>query len=152
MATILSNLTLSPENIKDLRELIETDIKTDEAIQQFTTIQTGVKTGDPIATIGAPDNIGVKDAGCAPTYEQFGIANAKQSWTLGEWSAPHYICYEDMLGTYAELAMKKGTSIADLTGTDVMELFVEKFGTAFRRAIWRMGWFGDKSAANIANS
>lgn len=152
MATILSNLTLSPENIKDLRELIETDIKTDEAIQQFTTIQTGVKTGDPIATIGAPDNIGVKDAGCNPTYGQFGIANAKQAWELGEWSAPHYICYEDMLGTYAELAMKKGTSIADLTGTDVMELFVEKFGTAFRRAIWRMGWFGDKSAANIANS
>lgn len=152
MATILSNLTLSPRNVEDLRDLIETDIKNDENIQQFTTIQYNVLNGDPIASVGAPDNIGVKGAGCEPTYTQFGIANAKQTWTLGEWSAPHYICYEDMLGTYAQLAMKKGTAIGDLTGTDVMELFVDKFGTAFRRAIWRMGWFGDTTAATVANS
>lgn len=151
-ASILSNLTLNNANVKDLKELIDVDIKTDEAIQQFTTIQTGVMHGDPIATIGEPDAIGLKGAGCNPTYTTFGVANAKQTWALGEWSAPHKICYEDMLGTYAQLAMKKGVNIADLTGTDVMEIFEDKFKTALLRAIWRMGWFGDTSAATVTNS
>lgn len=148
--TILSNWTLNPENIQSLREAIETDIKQDEAIQQFTTIQYGVKTGDPIATIGAPDNIGTKGGGCNPTYTNFGIANGKQAWELGEWHAPHKICYEDMLGTYAQKFMKGGTAIGDIDG-NLLELFTDKFATAFRRAIWRMGWFGDTAADNIAD-
>lgn len=148
--TILANWTRDPRNIENLREVIETDIRNDEAIQQFTRIQYGVKNGDPIATIGAPDNIGVTGGGCNPTYTPFGIGNGKQAWELGEWAAPHSICYEDMLGTYADLFLKGGTAIGDIDG-NLLELFTDKFATAFRRAIWRMGWFGDTAADNVSN-
>ena len=95
--------------------------------------------------------VGHAGAGCNPTYEQIGIGDALQRWALGAWEIALKVCYEDLEDTIAEYALRRGTAIGDLTGTDFMAVFMELLETQIRRMLWRLIWFGDLNADTIAN-
>lgn len=151
MATFLENLTLSPENIRDLRQLINLDTLRDERVQNYFRVVTA-KTGDPVGLIGKGDPIGAAGCGCDPTYESWAPENQLKRWALGCWEAPLKVCWKDMQGTIAEYALKNGTPIGDLTGTQVMsEVIYPLLTDLYVDLVWRLAWFGDTGADTIAN-
>lgn len=150
MAQYFNNLPLSPENLRSLRDAIIKKVLDDENLRRVLTIKR-VRTGEPLATIGEMDAVGHAGAGCNPTYEQIGIGNSLQRWALGPWEIPLKICYKDFEGTMAEYALRAGTPIGDLTGTEIMAIYLELLETQMRRMLWRLAWFGDTTAQNITN-
>lgn len=150
MAQYFTNLPLSPENLKSLRDAIIKKVLDDENLRRVLTIKR-VRTGEPLAIIGEMDAVGHAGAGCNPTYEQIGIGNSLQRWALGAWEIALEICYKDFEGTMAEYALRAGTPIGDLTGTEIMAIYLELLETQMRRMLWRLAWFGDTTAQTIAN-
>lgn len=150
MTKFLENITFNNEDVRDLKELIPMTIEQDEDFQRFTKLMK-VHNGDPLALIGEINDIGVKGAGCNPTYKEIGIKNSQKRWELGDWSTPIKVCYEDFKGTVGEYYLKGGTDIQDLTSTEIMnEILRPRLERMLKRLIWRYGWFGDKDAKNIA--
>lgn len=150
MAQYFTNLPLSPENLKSLRDAIIKKVLDDENLRRVLTIKR-VRTGEPLAIIGEMDAVGHAGAGCNPTYEQIGIGNSLQRWALGAWEIALEICYKDFEGTMAEYALRAGTPIGDLTGTEIMAIYLELLETQMRRMLWRLAWFGDTTAQNITD-
>jgi len=151
MATFLQNLTLSPENIRDLRQLINVDLWRDERLQDYFRI-VPARHGDPVGLIGKGNPIGTAGCGCDPEYAKFAPSNTLKRWELGCWQAPLKVCWKDMEGTIAEYALKNGTPIGDLNGTQVMSEVIEPLLTdLYVDLVWRLAWFGDTDAENVSD-
>ena len=151
MATFLENLLIQPENIRDLSQLINIDTLRDERIQDYVRV-VRAKNGDPVGLIGKGNPIGTTGCGCDPTYGSLAPFNALKRWELGCWVAPLKICYTEMEGTIAEYALKNGTAIGDLNGTQVMsEVIYPIINDLLVDLIWRIAWFGDTDAENITD-
>ena len=151
MATFLENLLIQPENIRDLSQLINIDTLRDERIQDYVRV-VRAKNGDPVGLIGKGNPIGTTGCGCDPTYGSLAPFNALKRWELGCWVAPLKICYTEMEGTIAEYALKTGTAIGDLNGTQVMsEVIYPIINDLLVDLIWRIAWFGDTDAENITD-
>lgn len=146
MATFLENLTLEPENIRDLRQLINLDTLRDERIQDYFRV-VSARHGDPVGLIGKGAPIGLAGCGCNPEYGSFAPDNALKRWALGCWEAALKLCWKDMEGTIAEFALKNGTPIGDLNGTQVMsEVIYPLISDLYIDLVWRLAWFGDTAA------
>lgn len=149
---MLENLKLSERDVQDLRELIPLTILKDEEFGKFVNIKTNVRHGDQLGFIGEMSALGKSGAGCNPEYGKLSIENSEKRWSLGDWEIAKEICYKELEGTIAELAFKTGTDIADLTSTQFATVILEPaLETAVRKMIWRIGWFNDKSAANVSD-
>ena len=145
------NISVNPEDVKDLKELIPLSIDQDEDFQRFTTLRK-VKHGDPLGYLGEGNMVGKAGSGCDPEYEEYGVANSQKRWDLGDWQIPLKICYEALQGTIAEYTLKQGTEIGDLTTTEFMTYIIRPaLERQMKLMIWRFGWFGDKQAKNIAD-
>lgn len=151
MSKYFSNLSFNPKNIGNLKELISETPFLREKFLNYVTLRK-VQNGDPIGLIGEMDAVGTAGAGCDPEFVGVGIANAQKRWDLGDWEIPIKICYEDLVGTIAEYALKEGTNVGDLTDTEFMlQVFEPKLSEAIEKMIWRIGWFGDTAAQNVTD-
>ena len=143
----INQLTKDNGAIKDLRELMVLSNFTDEKLEQFFTFKQNIQQGQKLGWVGEMSEIGWEGAPCNPEYRTPTISAAEKTWDLGDWSVPLKWCYEEFLNTMAEYALKTGTDIHDLTGTDIMNvLILPAFEEAYRRMFWRFIWFGDKNA------
>lgn len=148
----IKHLTKDNGAIKDLRELMVLTAFTDEKLEQFFTLKQNVEQGKKLGWVGEMSEIGWKGAPCYPEYRTPTISSAEKQWDLGDWSVPLKWCYEEFMNTLAEYALKTGTDIHDLTGTDIMDvLIMPALEEAYRRMAWRFIWFNDKNktAENI---
>lgn len=147
MAKYFSNIPLEKENIESLRDALIVELVKSEDFRRFATL-VYAKANDPVALIGEMDAVGNAGSGCDPTYKDIGIGNKQKRWEIGDWSIPLKICYSDLEGTIAEYALRTGTEIGDLTGTEFMALYLDLLRTQITRMMWRFIWFGDTEAKN----
>lgn len=144
----INQLTKDNGAIKSLRDLMVLTNFTDENMEQFFTFKQNIQQGQKLGWLGEMSEIGWAGAPCNPEYRTPTISAAEKEWDLGEWSVPLKWCYEEFMNTMAEHALKTGTDIHDLTGTDIMNvLIMPAFEEAYRRMFWRFIWFGDKNTA-----
>lgn len=149
----VANLTKDNGAVKNLRDLLVMTNFQDEELEKFFTFRQRVQNGEKLGWIGEMDEIGWTGASCNPEYTTPQIAAAEKTWEIGKWSAPLKWCYEEFENTVAEYALKAGTEIGDLTSTDIMDVVIyPALKDAINRMFWRIIWFGDKNAANIADS
>lgn len=147
---LFESFKLEPENVESIKMAINLTAYEKQDLGQFATL-TKVDDGDPVAFLGSMEDVGKSGSGCDPTYEEKGIANSMKRWKLGDWQIPLKICYESMFNTIAQYALKKGTEIGDLSGTDIMAIYTLKLQEAIESMRWRMGWFGDTTAQNVGS-
>lgn len=142
----IKQLTNDNHAIKNLRDLMVMTNFTDEPMEQFFTFRQNVAQGQKLGWVGEMSEIGWEGAPCNPVYRTPTISAAEKQWDLGAWSVPLKWCYEEFLNTMAEYALKTGTDIHDLTGTDIMDVLIAPaLEEAYRRMFWRFIWFGDKN-------
>ena len=66
---------------------------------------------------------------------------------------PFELCYSDFENTIAEYALNHGTNVGDLTSTEIMtEVLIPAVAEALSKMYWRIVWFGDKDAKNVAGN
>ncbi|MFZ4412450.1 MAG: hypothetical protein ACOYOV_05140 [Bacteroidales bacterium] len=145
---------ITPDNgaIKAANELIMMETLKAGSIDQFHTLMTKVANGEMIAGIGAFAEVGLKEGTtCAPTYLTDQATVIEKTWAIGGWEIAEAICYKDVEATAGRMCLKTGTDIADVTGTDVVDMVVPRMEESMLRMYWRILWFGDTAAALQAN-
>lgn len=145
---------LTPDNgaVKDLNELIFLTVLQSEALQATVNLYPGAVHGKKLGGVGKMGMVGEKMQNCSPTWNATKIETQEKAWSLGEWTIAEEICYKDYKETLVRYAMRNKTSVADLTGTEFMDIIIEpKLREAIEDMIWRLYWFGDTTAANVAD-
>lgn len=146
-----SKLTPTNGAVESLRELINLTTFHDEDLEKVVTVLANQKHGKKVGFIGEMDDVGTAGANCNPTYKNAKIQSAQKEWELGEWEIPLKICYKDLKDTIAQYTLKAGTNIADLTSGEYMSEIIEpKLKDAIMRMLWRLSWYGDKTASSSA--
>ena len=121
-------------------------------IGQFHTFQPNTQNGDKLDGVGAFAEVGLAGGTtCAPTFNSSQAASVEKTWVLGEWEVPEKICYKDLDATAARTGLLKGTDIADVGETVIAQILSPLMIDALKRMFWRLSWFGDLTAANIAS-
>jgi len=146
-----ANFVVNNDGIKDFRELINLSTIEGGDFGQFHTFNPNTHSGDKLDGIGAFAEVGLAGGtSCAPTFNSSQARSVEKTWVLGEWEVAEKICYKDLDTTAARYGLNQGTEIADVVGTVITRILEPKVSDAIKRMYWRLGWFGDTAAANIA--
>lgn len=147
-----NQFTVDNGAITDLRELLFLTAYDDPDLDMILTTETGVTNGKKLGYINDMGDVGTAGGGCNPTYTSVNITGIQKEWELGDWEIPKEICYEDLENTIAEESMNTGTERADLQNTPYWDIvLMPLLDKAIREMFWRIVWFGDKAAKNIAD-
>lgn len=146
-----SKFTVGNGALTDLRELMFLTLYRDPVIEQLITTKTGVKNGDVLDYINGMGDVGVDASGCNPTYSNIDITGIEKKWDLGSWQIAKHVCYTDLEGTLGEIALNAGTEITYLEDTPYWDLLIKLLKQAITEMFWRIIFFGDKDAKNIAD-
>lgn len=153
-STGLNFLALTPSNgaLQSLSELLFSKVLGEERLAQVFNVIFGAENGKKVGFIGEFGLVGKAAQGCEPTYNNSKIETSEKTWDLGEWGVYEKICYKDLVGTLAQVAMRRGANIADLTGTEYIDDIVyPRLKLAIYKMLMRFAWFGDKNADNVAD-
>lgn len=147
-----SQFTVDNGALRDLGELLFLTVFNDPDIELVMTQQTGVFNGQKLGYIDDMGDVGKNQSGCSPTYDNVNVTGIEKTWELGPWQIPLKMCYEELENTLAKYGLDWGTNIANLTETPYWnDILIPLLQRAMVDMYWRIAWFGDKDAKNIAN-
>lgn len=148
-----SALTADNGAVKTISELAFTTAWVTGELSSVANLKTGQKDGGKLDFIDSIGAIGTTGRGCEPTYKAVTPMGYEKSWDFGDYSIPLKICADSWRKTIADYALKTGTDLEDLTGTEIIEkILMPLIERAYNEALWRMAWFGDKNAKTISQS
>lgn len=146
-----ANLTPSNGAVESLKELIFLAVANPEAIGGLVNFLPNQKSGKKVGFIGEFGLVGKAATGCEVTYGTDAIATSEKTWDLPEWQIAEKICASDLYNTLVKVALKKGTKVDDLTGTEYLDEVIEpRLELAIRKLILRLVFFGDKTITSSA--
>lgn len=147
-----TQFTVDNGAITELRELLFETVYNDPDIDLVISNETGVSNGKKLGRIYSMGEVGTNHSGCSPTYENINIQGVEKTWELGSWEIAKHICYEELENTIVEESMNTGTERAYLADTPYWDtVLMPLLEKAIKEMFWRIAWFGDKDAKNIAN-
>ena len=147
-----SNLTPDNGAIKDLKRLIFLAVTDPESLGKIFNFLPKQKHGEKVGFIGEFGMVGKASQGCNPTFGTSVLATSEKEWDIREWEVAEKICYKDLEGTVAQVAMRTKTNIADLTGTEYTDyILAPRLELAIRKMLMRYAWFGDKAADTVTD-
>lgn len=147
-----SQFTVDNGAITDLRELLFVTAFQDPDIDLVVKNYTGVRNGAKLGFIDNMGDVGINHSGCDPVYSKINITGIEKTWDLGGWEIPKEICYSELENTIAEDSLNTGTERAFLQDTPYWDIvLMPLLQKAIREMFWRICWFGDKGAQNIAD-
>ena len=151
MAINLDGLTAPNGAIQSLRELTMLAVTKSQAVEgfvKFVKARNGDKVGGirPLNAVGLPD-----DSTCTPSWQTNTAGVVEREWAIKEWVVSESICYKDLLGTLAEYDLNEHSDIADVSSTVYADVVASLIEEAIQRMMWRLLWFGNTAADNIAD-
>jgi len=147
------NFTVDNDAIRDLSELMFLSTFNDPDLEVVCTTETGVYDGKKLGYIDSLGDVGKNASGCSPTYENINVTGIEKTWELGDYQIPLKICYEDLENTIAKYSLNTGTDESEIIGTAYWnDIVIPLLTRAMKEMLWRIAWFGDKDANNIADS
>lgn len=146
------NFTVDNGAIRDLSELMFLSTFNDPDLEVVCTTETGVYDGKKLGYIDSLGDVGKDASGCSPTYENINVTGIEKTWELGNYQIPLKICYEDLENTIAKYSLNTGTDESEIIGTAYWnDIVIPLLTRAMKEMLWRIAWFGDKDAKNIAD-
>lgn len=147
-----NQFTVDNGAITDLRELLFLTVYDDPDIDLTIKNETGVYNGKKLGYINDMGDVGTAGGGCDPQYTSVNITGIQKEWELGGWEIAKEVCYEELENTIAESSMNTGTDRAYLQDTPYWDtVLMPLLERAMREMFWRIVWFGDKDAKNLAD-
>lgn len=142
------NFSFTAEQIRNVRELLKLKLIDFSPFAQSHAVWTGIKSDKEIGWLGDLSDIGRPSRGCTPVEDAALISTVKKTWTPKEYDVRIATCFRDLDETMGLYARRKGANVADLTGTDYLNLIVEKADEAMNRFMWRL-WFAQANHTNV---
>lgn len=147
-----SDFTLNNQGVTDLNKVMFDAIFKYSNLFSTCTALNGVKNGEYLDSVDKMSDIGWAGRKCNPDYKDVNITGRENRWALGDWSAPIEFCYKKLESTIAEYCLRTGTPRENIIGTEFWnKIFMPLFNDALTRMYWRMAWFGDTAADNVAS-
>lgn len=147
-----NQFTVDNGAITDLRELLFLTVYDDPDIDLTIKNETGVTNGKKLGYIDSMGDVGEARSGCDPQYSKVNVTGIQKEWELGDWEIAKEICYDELENTIAEDSLNTGTDRAYLQDTPYWDqVLMPLLGKAMKEMFWRIVWFGDKDAKNIAD-
>lgn len=147
-----SNLTPDNGAVRDLRELIFRAVLDADKLGSLFNVLPNQKHGNKVGFIGEFGLVGKASQGCDPDYANTVLAANEKTWDINAWEIAESICYADLEGTLASVALKTKTAASDLTGTEYVDyVLMPRLEVAIRKMLQRLAWFGDKTASNVSD-
>lgn len=147
------DFTVDNGAIRDLSELLFLSTFTDPDLALVNTTETGVYDGKKLGYIDSLGDVGNNASGCSPEYKNINVTGIEKEWALGPYQIPLKICYSDLENTIAKYALNAGTEESEVIGTAYWDdIVIPLLTRAMNEMVWRIAWFGDKDAKNIADS
>lgn len=147
----LSTLTFSTEEVRDINVLVFDEVMKAPDMQLIHTIFPDIVFNKEVGFLGEGGMIGKATSGCSITATEWKVGSRKITWVPKDWGFLIELCFADLETTAAVYALNKGVEISDLTQTEYAAIMVEFLAVAIRKFIYRVVWFGDTAADNIAN-
>lgn len=148
-----SQLTVDNGALRDLGELLFLTVFNNPDIELVMSQQTGVFNGQKLGYIDDMGDVGKNQTGCNPIYENVNVNGIEKTWVLGDWQIPLKMCYTELENTLAKHGLDWGTNVHNLTDTPYWnEILIPLLLRAMTDMYWRIVFFGDKDAKNIASS
>lgn len=144
-----TNFPLYPEMIRDFSELYIKKLTEIPALNEMTTLVTGIRNDTEIGLgAGSMGMIGKAAQGCGTrTADNKTLATQLKKWELKRWEVFLEFCWSDLETNFGRFARNIGTSISDLTGTDFLKFIETILDEDLVRMFFRFAWFNDKDAA-----
>lgn len=147
-----NQFTVDNGAITDLRELLFLTAFQNPDFDQVFTTRTGVINGKKLGYIDELGDVGENHSGCNPTYTNINVNGIEKEWNLGPWEIAKHICYSELENTIAEESLNVGTDRPYLQDTPYWDtILMPLLEKAMIQMLWRIAWFGDKGAKNIAD-
>jgi len=152
MASIIDfqNLTFSAEQVRNIADLIRLERVESGDFARFHDVHTEIRYNKEIGFYGEMGLVGKKDLGCDPEADTASVDITKKLWTPEQFRIRLKECWKDLDATLALYARRTGTDIADLTGTDYLNLVEQLAGEAVQKMLWRT-WLMDTDATNVGD-
>lgn len=147
----LSLLTFSAEQVRALRDLFFSKYVLGGDFAQFHTIMPGVEYDREIGIVGELGDVGIAAQGCNPTATATNLGVTKKTWQPKRIQTVKDLCFEDFLTSAGFYSLKKGVAISDLTGTDILDIYMDALQKAWNKMYWRI-WLMDTDAAHSDDS
>lgn len=148
----LSKFTFTAEQIRDINELIFDEILHAPDLDYLHAMFSGIEYDREIGFITEGGLVGKKAQGCDPTAQDWNIGTRKVVWEPKAWEVIIDQCAKDLESTMAVYCMNKGVRRNDLTDTDYMAIAATVLASAIKDALYRIVWFSDGDAKNVADS
>lgn len=147
------DFTVDNGAIQDLSELLFLSTFNDPDLEVVCTTETGVYDGKKLGYIDSLGDVGKNAKGCSPKYENINVTGIEKEWKLGNYQIPLQICYDDLENTIAKHSLNAGTEASEVIGTVYWnDIVIPLLTRAMTEMAWRIAWFGDTAAKNIADS
>ncbi len=148
-----SQFTVDNGALRDLGELLFLTVFNDPDIELVMTQQTGIFNGQKLGYIDDMGDVGKNQSGCNPNYDNVNVNGIEKTWELGPWQIPLKMCYAELENTLAKYGLDWGTNVHNLTDTPYWnDILIPLLQRAMTDMYWRIVFFGDKDAKNIASS
>lgn len=148
-----SQFTVDNGALRDLGELLWLTTFNNPDIELVMSQQTGIFNGQKLGYIDDMGDVGKNQSGCSPTYDNVNVNGIEKEWKLGPWQIPLKMCYEELENTLAKYGLNWGTNIHNLTETPYWtDILIPLLQRAMTEMYWRITFFGDTDAKNIADS
>lgn len=146
------DLTFNGEEIKALSEAVFESAFSKPSIELFHGVATGIVVKKQIAILGQLEGmVGLGSGGCDPTSATNQISASQKYWNPEVVSDRLEQCWDTLKETFWAWGLKKGVQKPDLTGTDFFNYIQEVLADAVLEAVFRLVWFGDTTADNVAD-
>lgn len=145
-----SKLTPSNGAVSDLKQLIFLAVTDVEKLGQVFNFMPRQLNGKKVGFVGEFGPLGKKSQGCKPTWNKSVLAASEKTWEIDRWEIAEELCFEDLVGTLAQISLRTKTAVADLTGTEYLDyVLMPRLELAVRKLLMRLAWFGDKEAETV---
>lgn len=146
-------LTADNQGLRDISELLFLDILRYGSLAEIVDMNYGLLSGKMLGGVGEFGLVGEKKNLCKPSFNNTKLDVTQKIWELGPLVIAEELCADDFEETIARFCMQTGTDRADMTDTDIMTMvIIPRLKTAIEKAVWRVVWLGDTSAAYVADS
>lgn len=137
--------------IESVSELIFDETIGGESINDIHTVFPDIVTQTEVGFIGKGGAVGVANQGCNPKAQKWNISTRKLKWEPESWEILLALCWTDLEKSAAVYSLDTGIDIPYFDDTDYMNIVRISLLQAMEEFWWRIAWFGDKQAANIAD-
>ena len=141
------------KQVMSFKEALWTQAFEDPQLSELLTIIPGVKAKQQVVILGFLGLLGKKASTtqCAPDPSTQEIPSVQKFYDPANIEDRFTECWKNLLEKFSVWGLGNGLKKADLTGTDFANFLEERVLESLRQAVYRLVWFGDTAADNVAD-